>query len=519
MGAVLAVHDLARGAALARHAVALHHRGLRALGAGGRLEHAAHHRRRLGRIDLHAGGIAVALDQRKRHHVAVAREHRVGASHLQQRDGQAVAVGHGGLFDQAPAVPGPQAAGRRAGKADLGRLAQAQLREAVPHLAGLQLFGNHGHADVAGLAQHARHVQRAVAAHIADGAALVDEAAVAGFEQRIRGDAAQVQRQRRGKGLHDGARLERVRDGLVAQVDAVESVAVVRVEGGHVGQRQDLARVHVQHHGGRALGLVLFHRVLQLLEHEILQARVDGQAQVAPVHGRRDGAHVLDDPAEPVLDDAAAAGAARQLLVERQLDAFLALVLDAVEPDHVGHHVAVRIVAAGFGKLVYAGQVHLLDLVGHVHGHLALQVDEVLVLVHQAMAQVGRRHFQQLGKRVELGGRGLLGILGNGPDGARRHAGGEHHAVTVQDLAARGGQGQSAFVAALALLLQELGGQPLEEQRPAGQHDESAEQQDQHQARAPGGKLPAQHGIVEERHALHCAPPAGAGAAGWLACA
>jgi hypothetical protein len=205
----------------------------------------------------------------------------------------------------------------------------------------------------------------------------------------------------------------------------------------------------------------------------------------------------------------------RQLLVERQLDAFLPLILDAIETHHVSHHVAVRVVAAGLGLLVHAGHAQLFDLVGHVHGDLALQVDEVLVLVDQAVTQVGQRRFQQLRQRVHLRRGSLLGVFRNRPDGARRHAGGQHRAVAIHDLAARRGQGQRALIAPLALLLQEFGGQPLQEQSAAGQHGEPAEQQDQHQARAPGGQLPAQHGVIEERDAFHCAPPV-AEAGGWF---
>ncbi|MNT26620.1 hypothetical protein D3C72_1622090 [compost metagenome] len=177
----------------------------------------------------------------------------------------------------------------------------------------------------------------------------------------------------------------------------------------------------------------------------------------------------------------------------------------------MSHHLAVRVVTAGLGLLMHARQSQLLDLVGHVHRDLALQVDEVLVFVDQATAQVGRRRLQQLGQGVDLRRRGLLDVFGNRPDGARRHAGGQHRAVAVHDLAARGGQRKRALIAAFALLLQKLRRQALQEQRAAGQHREPAEQQDQHQACAPRGQLPAQHGVVEEGNALHWAPPAGAG--------
>ena len=59
-------------------------------------------------------------------------------------------------------------------------------------------------------------------------------------------------------------------------------------------------------------------------------------------------ADVLDDAAEPVLDHAARAVAAGELLVERELDAFLAVVLDVGEADHVRRGFAFRVLALVF---------------------------------------------------------------------------------------------------------------------------------------------------------------------------
>ena len=77
--------------------------------------------------------------------------------------------------------------------------------------------------------------------------------------------------------------------------------------------------------------------------------------QVVPVLRGADRLDVLDDAAEPVLDHAAAArGAGEQRLV-RELDAFLAGVVDAGEADHVRHGLAARVVAAELALLVDAG--------------------------------------------------------------------------------------------------------------------------------------------------------------------
>ncbi len=95
------------------------------------------------------------------------------------------------------------------------------------------------------------------------------------------------------------------------------------------------------------------------------------------------------------------AGPAGQQLVEGQLHAFLPLVLDAVEADHVRGHVALGVIAQRLGLLVHAGQVELLILSATSIGTWRFEVDEVLCPSSARLAaQVGRRHVEQAGQRV-----------------------------------------------------------------------------------------------------------------------
>ena len=77
---------------------------------------------------------------------------------------------------------------------------------------------------------------------------------------------------------------------------------------------------------------------------------------VSAVLRRADALDVLDDAAEPVLDDAAAARLAGEFALECELERLLALVVDVGEADQVRHHFARRVVAA-----VLALQEHARD--------------------------------------------------------------------------------------------------------------------------------------------------------------
>ena len=74
-------------------------------------------------------------------------------------------------------------------------------------------------------------------------------------------------------------------------------------------------------------------RRLQLAVGEILQLAVDRQREIAAFDRRAHALDVLDDPPEPVLDHAAAAGFAGQPVLVGELDAFLAAVIDVGEAD------------------------------------------------------------------------------------------------------------------------------------------------------------------------------------------
>ena len=68
-----------------------------------------------------------------------------------------------------------------------------------------------------------------------------------------------------------------------------------------------------------------------------------------------DQVDVLDDAAAAVADHALGAGLAAQPFVERQLQAFLAAVVDVGEAEHVRHRLALRVEAAELALREHAG--------------------------------------------------------------------------------------------------------------------------------------------------------------------
>src|SRR3546814_19056346 len=110
-----------------------------------------------------------------------------------------------------------------------------------PYTTLFRSLGDHGHADIAGTPQYACDVQRAVAADIGNGRALISVMTVTRVKQRGGGDFLYIQRQGGRKGLHDRARLESVRDGAIAQGRPFALIMVVGIVSWQVYQCQNRA--------------------------------------------------------------------------------------------------------------------------------------------------------------------------------------------------------------------------------------------------------------------------------------
>ena len=230
---------------------------------------------------------------------------------------------------------------------------------------------------------------------------VMRDAARRGLDQRRRRDTAAFQRQRDDEGLHRRAGLEGVGQRAVAQLRARQVLAVARVEAGVVGQRQHLARAHVEHDHAAGLGAVLGDGVAHALVGKELHLRIDRQLDVAAVHRVDLLADVLDHAAETVAQHRARPVAALQLRLEGQLDALLALFLDVGEAHDVRRGLTLGVVAPVLAQLVHALQPQRLDLAPECFVDLAAQPGKVAA-GFEPLVELGGRHAQQPGQRLAL---------------------------------------------------------------------------------------------------------------------
>ncbi len=145
--------------------------------------------------------------------------------------------------------------------------------------------------------------------------------------------------------------------------------------------------------------------------------------------------------------------------------------------------------AFGVLALVFLALVDALDfqrrnVFGHRLVHLTLDPDKGLVLVFQALVQLGQRHVQQFGQLAQER-LVTLHILRNGPDAGRRNAGSQDQAIAVQHPAPVGGQRQRAGKAHFALTLEKVIGNHLDVHRARGQAQKSQGNRGHDQLAAP----------------------------------
>ena len=259
---------------------------------------------------------------------------------------------------------------------------------------------------------------------------------------------------------------------------------VIRVVRRHVGEREHFAGAHIERDDRAGLGAVLQDCSLERAEGEILDLAVDGQGEVASVLRFADRLHVLDDVAEPVLEDAPASRLAAEACLVRELDAFLTVVVDPGEADDVSRDFAAWVVAPVFAMLVNALQPERRDALRDIGRHLALEVDEIARWVRELPRKFIACQAEQGCELAPLGARELR-VGRDRPDRLYRGGHRERLAVAIKDAAARRRHFDEARVARVAFLLQEVGLQRLQVQRTRAKHRERCQQRRKHKARAP----------------------------------
>src|SRR5690606_10291426 len=198
---------------------------------------------------------------------------------------------------------------------------------------------------------------------------------------------------------------------------------------------------------------------------------VDRQGEVVAGLRRAHQVHVLDDAAAAVADHLLGAGFAAQPVVERELDAFLAAVVDVGEAEYVRQRLALRVEAPELALREYAGDVEREDRARLVWVHAPAQVHELLVAALPQLAG------QLVGGHAERGGefgqpvRVLEQLLRVAPDRFDRRRHRQRLAVAVGDHAARGRDRDLAQEAGIALLAVEVVVDQLQVDRAADQRE------------------------------------------------
>ncbi len=236
--------------------------------------------------------------------------------------------------------------------------------------------------------------------------------------------------------------------------------------------------MHDDRAGARA---IVAHRRLELAVGQVLDAQVDAEPELAAGPHGADALDVLDAIALAVLDHALGAVLAAEPVVEGQLRALLARVVDVGEAEQVPGDLAGRVVAA-----VLARQV---DALHPQRAHLArvggLQATRQ---VHELAVGAGADAARQL-LPVEVDGlrqpRQLVHIAGQlarvDPDRIDRRADRQRLAVAVGDRAAVRDDRSHARVARRALAGEEAVLHELQLHRAAHQRRAAREQQREHQ--------------------------------------
>ncbi len=346
VGGIDAVFLLVRGACLSGDAIAhdlgagrgaapvdrhLEHRANRCGSSGG------HHAPRRGRY-VHA-------KHGERDQVSVAREDAVGTRELHQRHRYAVPVGHRRLLDRSPAPVRPELSGRFSGKTQAGRGAEAHVPEHFPHRLGRECKRDLRRADIGGFLDDLRHRERTLEMGVVDGGCPNAQASRGDLDHGIRPHSPPFKSEGDGKGFKRRTGFESIGQRTVPKLRAGKLVAVVGVVCREIREREQLARVDVDHDDAARLRSVLSDRRFQLGESEVLDAGIQSKSEVVPVLRGLDRLDVLDRLAEPVLDHPAAAGLAGEPVLKRELDTLLADVVHAREAEHVRGDFAAWVIA------------------------------------------------------------------------------------------------------------------------------------------------------------------------------
>ena len=169
---------------------------------------------------------------------------------------------------------------------------------------------------------------------------------------------------------------------------------------------------------------------------QVLKPQVDAGPKVSAMPGWPDAGHVLDRPAQAVLQHALRSGFTRQPVIEGEFETLLPVVVDIRESDEMPGHLAGGIIPAVFTKRVHARQPKCDDPLGSVRAEVPLQIQEFLVHAarntpHQLVG-IDLQHPRQLRNAIDRG-REFLRV---GPYAVHGSADRERLAVAIRNRSA-----------------------------------------------------------------------------------
>lgn len=135
------------------------------------------------------------------------------------------------------------------------------------------------------------------------------------------------------------------------------------------------------------------HSGFQIGVGDVLNLAVDRQVNIGPIVRSSLLINVLDNPAHPVFDNAAAARRASEQFLVAQLHSFLAFILDAGKANQVGRDFTLGIKPLVFGPLINPWDIQCGNFGSEIQWNLALDIDECFVF-RQTCAQLFLRHAQ-----------------------------------------------------------------------------------------------------------------------------
>ena len=287
-----------------------------------------------------------------------------------------------------------------------------------------------------------------------------------GVHDAVRLDNPLLQRGHDHQRFDGRPRLEGIADGPVAKIIQRCGIAIVWIEVGIAGHRQDLAGIDFDQHRRSGFGFIPANSVIEGIFRYRLQALIDTQLQIMRRHRRYFG-NILNHIAMFIFTHQTSPGFTGQLGVEAFLHPFDALIIDIGKAQQIGSHVACRIETPRFITQVDARQMQFINPLRLLGIDLPRQIEKAgMRMALYPLGQFPEVEMQRFGHRLPAGAVADAAFLHGGlridPDRANRNAYRQRSSFPVGDHPALNRNGLFAQRTHILLLYQIIGGNNLQ---------------------------------------------------------